>query len=216
LVFHVKRRDTLRRYCQLLAAAPLSVTSIRDAEELWRVHVEDALTALDVIGLAPDSLVDVGSGGGAPGIPLAVELGVAPVLLEATARKAAFLRELLAELGLPGEVVNARSEEAAAGPLRDRFAVATARALAPPPVALELCLPLVRPGGRLVLWSGRVEAADLAPVAAQLAAAVSEVRPTGAGRQLVVVDKLGATPERFPRRPGMAGKRPLRSLPSSA
>jgi len=212
----VKRRDTLHRYCELLAAAPVSLTSIRDPAALWRVHVEDALTALDVIGAPPESLVDVGSGGGAPGIPLAVELDVAPVLLEATARKAAFLRAVLAELELPGEVVNARSEEVAAGPLRDRFALATARALAPPPVALELCLPLVRPGGRLVLWTGTVRAAELAPVAAELAAAVAEVRPTGEGRQLVVVEKLGATPERFPRRPGMAGKRPLRSLPSGA
>src|SRR5262249_46040366 len=80
-VFHVKRRDTLHRYCELLAAAPVSLTSIRDPAALWRVHVEDALTALDVIGAPPESLVDVGSGGGAPGIPLAVELDVAPVLL---------------------------------------------------------------------------------------------------------------------------------------
>ena len=212
----MKHAATLRRYCELLAGAPVSVTSIRDPDQLWRVHVEDSLTALDVICAAPDSLVDVGSGGGAPGIPLAVELELAPVLLEATGRKAEFLRGVLADLGLAGEVVNARSEEVAAGPLRDRFALATARALAPPPVALELCLPLVRPGGRLVLWSGRVEAAELAPVAAALEAEVSEVRSTGEGRRLVVVEKLAATPQRFPRRPGMAGKRPLGSLPSSA
>ena len=88
--------------------------------------------------------------------------------------------------------------------------------LAPPPVAVELCLPLVRPGGWLVLWTAELDATTLAPVAAELGGRVAEVVAVAAGRQLVVVDKLGATPERYPRRPGMAGKRPLASLPSEA
>jgi 16S rRNA (guanine527-N7)-methyltransferase len=89
-----------------------------------------------------------------------------------------------------------------------------ARALAPPPVAAELCLPLVRPGGRVVLWTGAVDVHALRGVAAQLAAELSRVVPYGS-RNLVELTKIAATPDRFPRRPGMAGKRPLAPLPSS-
>jgi 16S rRNA (guanine527-N7)-methyltransferase len=110
-------------------------------------------------------------------------------------------------------VVAERSEQYARAAGRDRFDLVLARALAPPPVALELCLPLARAGGRVVLWTGQVDCDVIDQVAAQLAARVSRIEPYG-GRRLVEVAKLGATPERFPRRPGMAGKRPLVSLPS--
>ena len=137
-------------------------------------------------------------------------------MLEATRPKAAFLRRIAAEIGLAAQVVHARSEEYARGEGRDRFDLAVARALAPPPVALELCLPLVRPGGRLIVWTGDIETAPLDGVAAALAAEVVDVHRVDDARRLVVVGKLGPTPERFPRRPGMAGKRPLPSLPSDA
>jgi 16S rRNA (guanine527-N7)-methyltransferase len=211
----VKHPEALRRYCELLASADVSVTSIRGADELWRRHVDDAMTAAGVLGPA-STLVDVGSGGGSPGIPLALELDLAATLLEATRPKAAFLRHVVAEIGLDAEVVHARSEVYARGEGRDRFDVAVARALAPPPVALELCLPLVRPGGRLIVWTGDIDAVPLGAVAVALAAEVAEVHRVDDARRLVVVAKLGPTPERFPRRPGMAGKRPLPSLPSDA
>ena len=211
----MKHPEALRRYCELLASADVSVTSIRGADELWRRHVEDALTAADLVGTAR-TVVDVGSGGGSPGIPLALELDLAASLLEATRPKAAFLRRVVAEIGLAAEVVHARSEEYARGEGRDRFDLAVARALAPPPVALELCLPLVRTGGRLILWTGDVETAPLDPVAGALAAEVADVHRVDVARRLIVVAKVGPTPDRFPRRPGMAGKRPLPSLPSDA
>jgi len=211
----VKHPEALRRYCELLASADVSVTSIRGADELWRRHVEDALTAADLVGTAR-TLVDVGSGGGSPGIPLALELDLAATLLEATRPKAAFLRRVVAEIGLAAEVVHARSEEYARGEGRDRFDLAVARALAPPPVALELCLPLVRPGGRLILWTGDVETSPLDAVAGALAAEVADVHRVDDARRLIVVAKVGPTPARFPRRPGMAGKRPPPSLPSDA
>jgi 16S rRNA (guanine527-N7)-methyltransferase len=204
----------LRRYCELLASAELSVTSVRGADELWRRHVEDALTARDLIDPAARTLVDVGSGGGSPGIPLAAMLCLDATLLEATRPKAAFLRRVAAEIGLEAEVVHARSEEYARGDGRDRFDLAVARALAPPPVAVELCMPLVRPGGRLIVWTGAVEAPPLEQAAGQLASRLVEIHRVDGDRRLVVVEKLGETPERFPRRPGMAGKRPLASLPS--
>ncbi len=209
------REAALRRFCELLAGAELSVTASRDPQELWRLHVEDALTALPLI--EPGSvaeLVDVGSGGGSPGVPLALALGCSAVLVESSRPKAAFLQRVLAETGLPGEVVHARSEEYGRGQGRDRFPLAVARALAPPPAAVELCLPLVRPGGRLILWTGAVDAAELAPAAVTLGGDVADVRPTAGERRLVVVEKREPTPEGFPRRPGMARKRPLRSLPS--
>jgi len=211
----VKHPEALRRYCELLASADVSVTSIRGADELWRRHVEDALTAADLVGTAR-TVVDVGSGGGSPGIPLALELDLAASLLEATRPKAAFLRRVVAEIGLAAEVVHARSEEYARGEGRDRFDLAVARALAPPPVALELCLPLVRTGGRLILWTGDVETVSLDAVSGALAAEVADVHRVDDARRLIVVAKVGPTPDRFPRRPGMAGKRPLPSLPSDA
>jgi 16S rRNA (guanine527-N7)-methyltransferase len=143
----------------------------------------------------------VGSGNGAPGIPLAVCLPECEfVLLEAARRKCAFLERWAARL--PNvRVVCGRAEEQPS----EAYGLALAKALAPPPVAAEWCLPLVRPGGGAVLWVGPsadVEAVDR--VAKRLAA---EVRDADAG--LVVLAKLGPTPAGFPRRAGMARKRPL-------
>ena len=146
-------------------------------------------------------LVDVGSGGGAPGIPLAASLPEREVtLLEAKRRKVEFLEQWAREL--PNlRVVWGRAEEQET----DRFGVAVAKALAPPAVALEWCLPLVSPGGAAILWVGEsADSATLASVAEQIGGAEPELR---AG--LLVVRKLDATPARFPRRVGAARKRPL-------
>jgi 16S rRNA (guanine527-N7)-methyltransferase len=121
-------------------------------------------------------------------------------LLEAERRKVEFLR--LWEAELPNvRVVRERAEDQET----DRFGVAVAKALAPPPVAAEWCLPLVVPGGAVVLWVGpTVEIDRVARVAEQLAGSPPELRDG-----LLVIRKLGPTPEGFPRRPGMARKRPL-------
>jgi 16S rRNA (guanine527-N7)-methyltransferase len=146
-------------------------------------------------------IVDVGSGGGAPGIPLAVALPDREVaLLEAERRKADFLQRWAPVL--PNvRVVWGRAEEQET----DAFGLAVAKALAPPPVAVEWCLPLVRPGGAAVLWVGASAERDrVARVAAQLGGGTPEDRGG-----LLLIPKLEATPEGFPRRPGMARKRPL-------
>jgi 16S rRNA (guanine527-N7)-methyltransferase len=204
----------LEQYCRLVADAPLSVTALPDQAAIRRELVEDALRARPLIGESlPELVVDVGSGNGSPGIPLAIDYGRPVTLLEAASRKAAFLRQVVARLGIEAPVVAERSEQYARAAGRDRFDLVLARALAPPPVALELCLPLARAGGRVLLWTGEVDGDVIDRVAAQLAARVSRIEPYG-GRRLVEVAKLSGTPERFPRRPGMAGKRPLAALPS--
>ena len=204
----------LEHYCRLVADAPLSVTALPDQAAIRRELVQDALRARPLIGESlPELVVDVGSGNGSPGIPLAIDYGRPVTLLEAASRKAAFLQRVVAELGIEAPVVAERSEHYARASGRDRFDLVLARALAPPPVALELCLPLARAGGRVVLWTGEIDGEAVDEVAEQLAARVSRVERYGR-RCLVEVAKLGATPERFPRRPGMAAKRPLAPLPS--
>jgi len=116
----------------------------------------------------------------------------------------------VAALHAPCTVVHARSEDYARGEGRDRFPLALARALAPPPVAAELVLPLVRPGGAAILWTGPTEdVASVSAAAGLVGGALDAVHETREGRRLVVLEKLGATPERFPRRPGIARSRPL-------
>jgi 16S rRNA (guanine527-N7)-methyltransferase len=154
-----------------------------------------------LVAAYPSSIVDVGSGGGTPGIPLAAALPERQVtLLEASRRKCDFLRRW--EADLPNlRVVWGRAEEQPV----DAYGVAVAKALAPPPVAAEWCLPLVRPGGAAILWVGpSAERGRVASVAARLAAALAE-SPAG----FVVLRKTGPTPAGFPRRAGIARKRPL-------
>ena len=193
-----------------LCSTPVGVTAIREPELAWERHVLDALQGVEELDRCPDGpLVDVGSGGGVPGLVLGLVRPGRPLhLVEATARKAAFLRETAARMGVAATVHAARSEDLArvGAPLRDACACACARALAAPPAAAELCLPFVAPGGRAILWLGRSAVpADVAPAAAALGGALVESGTAG----LLVVEKRTATPERFPRRPGVAARRPL-------
>ena len=190
----------IERWLDELVATP-GLTSV-SGEEARRVHLDESLAALETVQRFEGPIVDVGSGGGAPGIPLADALpGREVTLLEATRRKCDFLERWLAEL--PNlRVVCGRAEEQ---PL-DAWGVAVAKALAPPPVAAEWCLPLVAPGGAAVLYVGPTAQADrVAQVAGLLAAELEPDSPPG----LLVLRKLGPTPPGFPRRPGVARKRPL-------
>ena len=187
-----------RWLADLVATPGLTAVS---GEEARRVHVEESLAALPLVRLFGGPIVDVGSGGGAPGIPLAQALPEREVtLLEATRRKCDFLERWAGELP-NARVVCGRAEEQPV----DSWGVAVAKALAPPPVAAEWCLPLVEPGGAVVLYVGPTAQADrVALVAEQLAAELGESPPG-----LLVLRKLGPTPPGFPRRPGVARKRPL-------
>ena len=198
----------LDRWLGALIAAP-GLTAAGDLAEARRIHVDDALAAAAYVEQGP--AVDVGSGGGSPGIPLAsARPGLRVDLLDAQRRKCAFLESVAA--AFPNvEVVCARAEEHARGEGREAYGTAVAQALAQPPVALEWCLPLVREGGRVVLLAGAVDVEQAAVVSEAVGGGEPEVvvLPGSERRTLLVVPKVGPTPERFPRRPGAARKRPL-------
>jgi 16S rRNA (guanine527-N7)-methyltransferase len=161
--------------------------------------LDDALRALPLVERYEGQVVDVGSGGGSPGIPLAAELPRREVtLLEAERRKCDFLRRWAP---LNAEVVWGRAEEQEP----EQWGVALAKALAHPPVAAELCLPLVRTGGAAILWlGGQADLEQLAAASRQLGGGPPEVE-----QGLAVLPKIGPTPAGFPRRVGVAKKRPL-------
>jgi 16S rRNA (guanine527-N7)-methyltransferase len=161
--------------------------------------LDDALRGLDAVTSFGGPVIDVGSGGGSPGIPLALAVPERPfTLVEAERRKCDFLRQWAPP---NAEVVWGRAEEQE----RYGFGVAVAKALAQPATAVELLLPLVRIGGAAILWLGPSADLDLvARVAAQLGGGSPKDRDG-----IVVIPKDGPTPEGFPRRSGMAKKRPL-------
>jgi 16S rRNA (guanine527-N7)-methyltransferase len=178
--------------------------------------IEDCLVLADHLGEAR-TVVDVGSGAGLPGLPLKIvrpELEL--TLIEADQAKAAFLVHACATLGLQGvDVVASRAEDAGHDPrLREAFDVAVARALAPMPVLAELCLGLVRIGGRLL--AQKTESEDLAAAGHAIEVmggmlATIHASPSAARRSgtVVVIDKVRATPPAYPRRPGVPNRKPL-------
>ena len=177
------------------------LTAIADLEEARRVHLEESLAVVPLLERFGGPIVDVGSGGGAPGIPVAAALPDRDVaLLDANGRKCDFLESVAREF--PNvRVVRGRAEEQPV----DEYGVALAKALASPPVAAEWCLPLVAPGGAAILLVGpSADAAVLARVSMQLGGGEPERQPG-----LLVLPKLEPTPPGFPRRAGVAKKRPL-------
>ena len=189
----------IERWLEAVAATP-GLTAL-SGDETRRVLLEDSLRAGKLVRRFEGPIVDVGSGGGAPGIPLAHALPDREVtLLEASRRKCDFLDRWTADL--PNlRVVCGRAEEQPV----DAWGVAVAKALAEPPVAAEWCLPLAAPGGAAILFVGpSADRERVARVAAKLGGELAESPPG-----FLVLRKLEPTPEGFPRRPGVARKRPL-------
>lgn len=199
-------------------AAPEAPTSVHDPAEAVDVHLADSLIALELAEVEwAGRIADLGAGGGLPGLVLAATLPDTRVaLVESQRRKCAFLETAVAAMGLTNaEVVSARAEEWEAG--LGACDVVTARAVAALPVLIEYAAPLLREGGVLVAWKGQVdarEAADGAAAAQLLGLAPEAVRSVApyAGserRTLHVLRKIAPTPPGYPRRAGMAVKRPL-------
>jgi 16S rRNA (guanine527-N7)-methyltransferase len=178
--------------------------------------IEDCLVLLDHLGDAT-SVVDVGAGAGLPGLPLKLaRRDLEVTLLEADQTKAAFLVQACARLGLGDvEVVAMRAEEAGHDArYRERFDLAVARALAPMPSLVELCLPLVRVGGRLL--AQKTDREDVSAAARAIDTLGGSLRGVLAARSgireagtVVIVDKVLPTPTAYPRRPGVPGRKPL-------
>ena len=214
--------DRVERYVALLMAANATrnLTRIVDPEPIARLHLLDALSALPTIdALAPSRAADLGSGGGVPGIVLAIARpAVSWTLIDSVARKADALRSFADALALPNvEVVAERAEDLGRDPgHRERYDLVTARACAALPVLLEYALPLLAVGGSLVAWKGLLGDEELRTgraAAAQLGGGEPEVAPTGmrslGEHRFVKVRKVKATGSRFPRRPGEPSRRPL-------
>jgi 16S rRNA (guanine527-N7)-methyltransferase len=218
---HRLTTDTSRKlatFLDVLAADPHAPTAVRAPSEAVDAHLADTLVALALTEVREARAVaDIGSGAGVPGLVLAAALPAARLaLVESQRRKCAFLARSIHAMALENaEVVCGRVEEWDEG--LGACDLVTARALAPQPVVMEYAAPLLRLGGHLVDWRGRRDAGE--DIAAERVASVlglallrvvrAEPFPAAEHRHLHVFAKVAPTPERFPRRAGVAAKRPL-------
>ena len=212
--------EKLNALLKFVITGPSSLTNVRDPAAAVELHIADSLAGLQLPQLrSATTIADLGSGGGFPGLVLAIALPEAQLtLVESAARKADFLRETAEAMTLENVAVVAERAELWALEAREQDVV-TSRALASTSILLEYAAPLLRVGGSLVAWKGNVseeESGDAAFAAEELQMSrpteveVSEDLVRGADRrQLVISEKLAVTPDRYPRRPGIAKKRPL-------
>lgn len=208
---------------ELLASnEKINLTRIVDPAEITVKHFLDSLSMAAALpgSVAPVSLIDVGAGPGFPGIPLKIALpNLRLTLLEATGKKADFLRHVVETLALPTvRVVKARAEEAGQQPAhRQKYDVAVARAVSALPVLLEYTLPLVKVGGVVIAAKGQAPDAEVRESSAALkilGGRLDRVVPVtvpglDAARHLVIIKKIKLTPKNYPRRPGLPAKNPL-------
>lgn len=203
-----------------------NLTAITDREGVLVRHFLDSLSCLKVLSRneldAGAQVVDVGTGAGYPGLPLKIVCpGMRLTLLEATGKKVGFLEHLTLELQMNSvRAIHARSEELGQDPAhREQYDWAVARAVAEMPTLVEYLLPLVRVGGAILAQKGEGAPAEVQKAENAIATlggrvrrlAPVELRGLAETRYLVVVDKVAATPEKYPRRPGMPNKRPIMS-----
>jgi 16S rRNA (guanine527-N7)-methyltransferase len=215
----------VRRLLEALAAEPDPHTTVSDPEAALEVHVADSLSGLEVSELAgARRIADIGAGAGFPGLVLAIALPRAQVdLIEASGRKTAVIDRLIQAAELDNaRSITARAEDfartpAALGGGGEAYDAVTARAVGPLAVLVEYAAPLLRVDGILVAWKGArdsTEEASGAAAAEKVGMSVKEVLPvqpfpSSENRHLHVIRKISPTPPEFPRRAGMARKRPL-------
>lgn len=206
-------RPKVQQYAHLLLEwnRSINLTGAQTFEQVEAL-IADAGVLVDASWTGITSVIDIGSGGGLPAIPLAVAMPqVRFTLLEANIRKCAFLEHVAGTLGLANvAVAPGRAEELAHRPaLREQYDRAISRAAARPEVLLELALPFVRTGGDLVAQVSPLDPLALEPAARLLGGGTPRLEPAAGGRALMVVPKLAPTPSRFPRRTGLPGRKPL-------
>ena len=185
-----------------------NLTSITGPEEIRKKHFEDSLLLLQTIQLNNESVVDVGAGAGFPGIPLKIACpGIKLTLLEATRKKVDFLKHIIKVLDLKNtEAIWSRAEN-----FRGQFDLAVSRAVAKLNVLCEYCLPLVKIGGFFVAYKEEKiedEVEEAKNAIETLGGKLRQIEKSPQ-RSLVIIDKIKATPTKYPRRAGMAKKKPL-------
>ncbi len=218
VVLDAAQRTRIEAFVERLLEAntAFNLTAVRDADTAFVRHVEDSLTLLPHLTAAgAKRIADLGSGGGLPGIPIAIARPDLEItLIESTGKKARFLEQTVAALGATRvrvECGRAETIGAPSGGHRNRYDAVVARAVARLPVLLELALPLVRIGGRVLAIKGAQAETEIEEAGAALRllharVVATERTPTGT---VVVVQKLRSTPARFPRRPGEPRRSPL-------
>jgi 16S rRNA (guanine527-N7)-methyltransferase len=206
-------RPKVQQYAHLLLEwnRSINLTGARTLKEVEAL-IDDAGGLVEASWSGITTVIDIGSGGGLPAIPLAAAMpDVRFTLLEANTRKTAFLEHVAATLGLANVTVAAgRAEELGhQAALREQFDRAISRAAARPEVLLELALPFVRTGGDLVAQVSSLNPLALEPAARLLGGGTPRLEQLAGGHALMVVPKLAPTPSRFPRRIGLPGRKPL-------
>ncbi len=210
------QQQQLELYVNLLLEANQSfnLTAVRSPEEVWRKHILESLQLAQLLP-ACERLIDVGSGGGLPGMVIAITMpGVAVTLLEATAKKANFLRLTAEALGLRNVRVECQRAETAGAlgaPLRENFDVVTARAVAPLQVLVELTAPFLKVGGSLIAVKGEKATQEL--LAAKRALTLLGLELSHIEHQpnatVLFLNKQMRTANKYPRAPGEPKRRPL-------
>lgn len=214
--------DRVERFIGLLLDANrrLNLTRVVEPEAVARLHLLDSVAALPAIdALTPSSAVDLGSGGGVPGMVLALARPeVAWTLVDSVAKKTDALRAFAVDLGLANvSVITARAEDLGRDPAhRATHGLVTARAVAALPVLVEYALPLLNERGALLAWKGPITDAELragAAASAELGGGAPRVEPSGhaalGDHRFVIVRRERPTPARYPRRAGEPSRRPL-------
>lgn len=224
IVLSAQQQQQFQAYFQQLIEwnDKINLTAITDIDEVYLKHFYDSLIPLWQMSIPQGAqLVDVGSGAGFPGLPLKiVRPDLEITIIDALNKRIQFLDHLAAYLGLNGVInVHLRAEEAGQDSrFRQRFDVATARAVAPLNILCELCLPLVKKGGRFIALKGQKIDAELMEaqqaikvLGAKFEEVITVTLPFEAGdRALVGIRKTLDTPKKYPRRPGKPNKEPIK------
>ena len=223
LTLNDSQAQAFLRYYEMLEDwnCRMNLTAISGFQAVAEKHFADSLAPWLFENIRPHGrLIDVGSGAGFPGLPLAIaDPSLEVVLLDSLSKRVSFLEAVVKELSLSNVyVIHGRAEEAGRDPaLRDAFDVSVARAVAALPLLTEYCLPFVKPGGFFLAYKseeGPTELRDSDTAIKALAggkayAECYKLPGTDLGRSLIAVSKEGQTPAAYPRRPGKARKKPL-------
>lgn len=204
----------LEKYLSLLLEynSKMNLTAVREPDEIRVRHFEDSVKLLSCVNFVDKSMLDVGSGAGFPGLPLKIaEPSIKLTLLEATGKKAGFLRKVTNELGLTGtKVINERAEDYARTPARESFDIVTARGVAELSLLAELCLPFVKVGGFfLAMKANDCETANVGALGGEMCPSYHYALSNGLEHCVIVVRKTGETPQAYPRSWGVMKKKPL-------